>query len=453
MPTEQQRPEQRPQHPADRYEAQTGHIRRAFDQTGVGIEVATSEEPPGEADFLFERGTILVRDQDLARVLEVEPARGATRRDNLINGLTLLELREENRQRTLDVLDEIDREVGVGVATPNHVLSITPISHCPATEPEEVPDRADPDPGVCPCPGDGSGVFVDVVDTGLLDGAPARHAWLDGVQGGRDPFPQPPAQGASMPPYTGHGTFIAGVARCMAPSVQVFVEALFMQGGAALESEVIRRLHIALDRQPDIISLSAGTYTRRGLPSLGFEVFLERLRHHKGVVLVAAAGNDGIRRRFWPAAAPGVVAVGALAANWRSRAPFSNHGSWVDLYAPGEDLVNAFAIGDFVCTEPPHLGERRSFQGMARWSGTSFSTPLVAGLIAARMSRTGENGQTAAAALLATARAQAIHGLGAILLPCLDDGADHGKGSCGCHGHEHHRDPHCGHGHHRCAHC
>ncbi len=383
-------------------------------QAGIDIGVAALED--GHPDFLHEEGKILVRDAYLDRVGQV--VGGGQTVDGLLTGVTLYSLEGARISNVSEALDAIDRQLGVGVATPNHALSVTPAHGCPATEPEEVAVGVSPDPGMC-SGHDGSGVYIHVIDTGLVDDASA-HPWLAGVTGDKDPIPPPPPTGQvpDHPDYSGHGTFVAGVARCMAPLSEVHVARDFTPAGLLFETDIVTRLDQALNLGPDVISLSAGGTSRNDLPLLSFESFWERYRHYKGVVLVASAGNNSARRPFWPAAFPHVVSVGALAANWRSRTSFTGYGPWVDVYAPGEDLVNAYATRTYVCREPPHVGQIRHFHGMARWSGTSFSTPMVSGLIAARISRTGENGRQAADALLAAARAQALPGVGPVIYPC-----------------------------------
>jgi subtilisin family serine protease len=436
--------DKKPERPLTTQDVQVGLIKDGCRESGIEVKLGTDDEgepgtddkgkrgtedqgKPGTDDegneFLYETGVILVRDAYLDRVREILTLdRDHDVHDGFIDGVTVLSLESagEPFQDTLKAVAEIDRLLGEGVATPNHIFSVTPVTRCPATEPEEVPLDVLPDPGICN--GGGEGTLIYVSDTGLVAGASA-HPWLAGVSGDVDTLTPAAAGVPTIPGYAGHGTFIAGVARCMAPLAAVHVARDFGPHGALSETEIVKRLKEALRRGADVISLSAGGYTRRHNPPLSFEAFWNRYRHYKGVVMVAAAGNSSRRGPFWPAAFPRVVGVGALAANWRGRAYFSDFGPWVDVYAPGEALVNAYATGTYVCREPPNTGQIRNFHGMARWSGTSFSTPLVAGLIAARMSRTGENGRQAADALLARARAQALPGVGPVLYPC-DRGED-----------------------------
>jgi hypothetical protein len=404
------------------------------------IEVVAAN---GGVDYMYAEGQLLVREEYLDRVLAIlgQPAgRGV---EPVVRGVALVRLQPgANGQipTVLGALASIEAQLGTGVATPDHVITVAPdAGPCPATEPREAYEGTEPFPGVCGGNG-GAGVLVYIADTGLLTDAAGTHPWLQGVTGDVDPLPQPaPGKPQVIPPYAGHGTFVAGVVRSMAPAAGVIVINAFKIAGSTLESDLVKRLNDALSQPVDIFHLSISCTTYKSQPLIGIEAWLGFLQGYKGAVCVVAAGNDGDSKRHWPAASAGAVSVGALAADWRSRARFSDYGSWVDVYAPGRDLVNAYATGAYTCYVPPYDGQVRNFYGMATWSGTSFSTPIVTGLIAARMSRTGENGRQAADALLAQARRQAIPGTGPVLLPSCEpscredcDPRPCGTTSCGC---------------------
>jgi subtilisin family serine protease len=405
--------------PQTRLEAQIRLILPGTSRVeGGGLEGAAAHPAnwvdQGSVDYLHRERTILVRDGDVDRVTATVPS-VPVEHDSNLRGLTRLAFSPKESRSVEEVCTAVDRVHGEGVATPDHIFYVCTGGCCPATEPEEVPANASPDPGMSKGPGTGEGVHVAVLDSGWLPDAATQHTWLAGVDGElENPI------GGSPPrilPYAGHGTFVAGVVRTMAPKAHVWVDKTFTRVGAKYESDLVKDVSDAIKGGADIISLDFGSNTRKDIHSLGFDVVGEMLQRHPGVALVAAAGNDGLRRKFWPAAFGWAVGVGALSANWRTRAHFSNYGPWVDVFAPGEGLINAFASGPYQCTEPPHVGQWRNFDGMARWSGTSFSTPLVTGLIAARMSETGENAVQAAEALLAQARGQAKPGVGPVILP------------------------------------
>ena len=387
----------------------------------------------GEVDnveYTYREHTILAREQDAERVIgalrnilnhagygdvpEGEPRE--IRREPVSSGIVRLTV-PPTPTLVPEIVARIDEALGLGVAKPEHHVYVCGYP-CPATEPGEVAPGTDPVPPPATDGNDGDGVRVSIVDTGLTPNAATGHPWLAGVRGAvENPYTNDSDGDIVIAPYAGHGTFVAGVLRCIAPGASVFVERAFDIAGADYETRLASSLEDALNRDPDILVFTFTSATHRDQPLLTFDDFYERrIRYMKGLAVLAPAGNEGRSRRMWPAAHPGVIAVGALAANGRDRAHFSNYGRWVDVYAVGEDLINAFPEGTYVCNEPP-MGERRQFQGMANWSGTSFSTPVVAGLIAARMSQTGQNAQQAADSLLRFASSQAIPGVGAVLYP------------------------------------
>jgi subtilisin family serine protease len=420
---------------------QVDRITRAF-AAAQKIEILTEPTKDGGVSFMYAGGQLLVRDEYLERVQVIlgQPV-GPDPVKRVIAGVVLLPLVKAagpkgrvkvptGRQPTvIAALEVIEHEFGEGIATPDHVLTVAPVvGPCPATEPQEVYDEIEPYPGIC-TENSGEGVLIYIADTGLLETAASTHPWLAGVQRAPklngdpqdwDPELKPdPDDGVlRIPPYGGHGTYVAGVSRCMAPKANVIVSNVFKVAGSALESDFVKELRQALTLGVDIFNLSITAPTRTDLPLLAFERWLRLLHQYKGVQAVVAAGNSGTRQPSWPAAFPEMVSVGALTADWCDRADFSNYGGWVDVYAPGRDLINAFGTGPYKCEDDPYKDDIRKFYGMAKWSGTSFSTPMVTGLIAARMSRTGENGKEAADALLSEARSQAIPGVGAVLLPC-----------------------------------
>jgi subtilisin family serine protease len=356
-----------------------------------------------DTEFLYRQDTILTRDRDAERVSGILglPFDGDKRNERLpdaINGLTVLLLGSTWTAPT--ALATIDGALGLGVATYDRVVHLCSSSACPATEP--VPADSGPVPEVNSDRQLGMDVKVAVIDTGL-PGNPAGETlplthwdWLsNGVTGGAE-------DAAHVGHYKGHGLFVAGVLRATAPSARVHVHPFIFTGGGQIESDLAPRLVEAFQTHPDIISMSAGTRVASSSstsatkpsaatqPLLTFEVFLTHYLEGSKTLLVCAAGNDGDQGPFEPASLGWPVAVGALAGDG-GRAWYSNYGGWVDVFALGGH-VNAYPNGPYTYREHPKKGKHAQFSDhLASWSGTSFATPFVAGLVAARMSWTGES--------------------------------------------------------------
>jgi hypothetical protein len=404
-------------------------IQDEFALRGIYLEIAYT--PNGEPNYICQRGRLLAApDVDLGRFPEALDGAEVVDRDDDLAVVSIERLRRGylSVPDALALLDPVfhgNLPPGPGTTpqvSPNHLWHVERL--CSAIEPEVPCGSSQP----CPPPREPAEgeqpVRIGLVDTGLIKPVDAALTWLSaGVDGEDDPLTTVLPGGLRLiPPFAGHGTFVAGVARCMAPRSEIFVGNELNIAGATLESKIIGKIEqVVAQFQPAIINLSSGTYTRNDWRPIAFEKFTRR---HPDLTLVAAAGNDSTDRPLYPAAFPfpGVISVGALGPDQTHLAWFSNYGQWVDIYTLGEGIVNAFAVGQYRYHEPPKRPARQNFlHPLARWSGTSFAAPLVSGMIAARMGQTEQSSRQAAEALLDEAEQNAIDGIGpALRVPSAD---------------------------------
>src|SRR6266481_4918129 len=159
----------------------------------------------------------------------------------------------------------------------------------------------------------------------------------------------------------GHGTMTTGLVHLVAPKAQILPLKAFSSNGTGYLSNIVAALYYAVQHHANVVNMSFDLTSNS--PSLTQAVFYA---NKAGVVLVAAAGNESTSAPVYPAALNNYVVGIASTTNWDSRSSFSNYGS-VDVLiaAPGENVVSTFPGGTY-----------------ASASGTSFSSPLVAGTAA-----------------------------------------------------------------------
>lgn len=211
----------------------------------------------------------------------------------------------------------------------------------------------------------GAGVRVAVLDTGVTDSAAfksaiSRQALVEMLS---DPALQ-----------NGHGTAVASMiigndslTPGVAPGADIVSIRIANDLGQSDSFLLAKGIVAAVDSGAQIINISLGSFGDSALVRNAIEY-----ARAAGSLIVSAAGNNGLERVTYPAANDGVIAVGAVDA-LGNHLDFSNSGKQVAIAAPGFGVNAAWTQNQ-----------------AASVSGTSFSSPIVAGSIAALMSRPGE---------------------------------------------------------------
>ena len=151
-----------------------------------------------------------------------------------------------------------------------------------------------------------------------------------------------------------------GVAGVAFNSPIVMCKALATAAGIGLTSDIANCINWVAGQGVKVISMSLGGGDNATLKAAVQQAY----NNGNGVLLVAAAGNDGNATLNYPAAYSEVVSVAATD-NRDHRASFSNANSDVEIAAPGVNVESTYAGGLYM-----------------QLSGTSMATPHVAGVAA-----------------------------------------------------------------------
>ncbi len=197
----------------------------------------------------------------------------------------------------------------------------------------------------------GKGFKIAILDTGSTL-AGARNQFLVA----------PPADPAN---WNGHGTAVADLILQIAPAADLYSWRVANDEGQSNSFLLAQGIIAAVDAGVDVINISMGSYGNSPILRDAVETALEAK-----VMIYASGGNEGYEQLAYPAAYEGVVGVGAVDANG-SYLNFSNTGN-VTMTAPGLDLVTAWTGGESVY-----------------FTGTSASSPIGVGVLAAAASQGG----------------------------------------------------------------
>jgi thermitase len=226
-----------------------------------------------------------------------------------------------------------------------------------------------------------SQIIVAVLDTGVDLAHPdlAGRLWQDAA--GRygydfandDPDPSDD---------NGHGTHCAGIIAAAggngmgiagaAPPARIMAVKFIGASGTGDVSDSFDSLFYATANGADVISNSWGT----PWPSAALQLVVD-YAWSQGVIVVAAAGNSASSSPTHPAGLEHVLAVAATDARDRL-ASFSNFGSWVDLAAPGVDVLSLRAAGTDVYEQFGEPGSHIFEEDYYIASGTSMACPHAA---------------------------------------------------------------------------